>query len=364
LALRNTPEAYGSVAKALHWSIALLIFGNLGLYMGNLEPSPATIKTYNLHKSIGLTILLLVLLRIAWRLGHPAPGLPAELPSWERRAARASHLLLYAMILIQPISGLVMALASEFPTTIFGWFNLPSPIGHTPWLKDAMLTLHSWSVWLLLLLVVVHVAAALRHHFLLRNDILRRMLPFGGLLLFAMRPAWAEVPAWQLEPESSRLTFTAFQSGEPVEGLFRSFTAEIRFSRENPAAGSAEVEIDMASVDTGSSDRDQTIRSEVLFHVAEYPKARFVASRFEALGENRYRAPGQLTLRGVTRDLELPFTLEIEQREDRLLARAEGKLEIDRLDYGVGQGQWQDTSVVADRVIIGIDIRASRPAGE
>ena len=122
--------------------------------------------------------------------------------------------------------------------------------------------------------------------------------------------------------------------------------------------------IDVGSINSDSRDRDQVIRSKDLFDVATWPTALFEAPRFDHQGDGLYEAHGQLTMRDVTRDVVLPFQLTIEDHPDdaaRLRAHAVGELSVLRLDYGVGQGQWQDTSVVADDVLIKIDIIATRP---
>lgn len=176
---RNTSERYGAVAQALHWLVAIGVVWQFGLgwYMGDLPNTPAKIALYNLHKSTGLTVLALVLVRLAWRWMNPAPPLPAGRPAWERAAARTSHALLYMLLLAQPTTGLLLALAAEFPTVIYGTFLLPDPIGRHEALEDAMTGTHSLLAVAFALLVLVHAGAALRHHLLLRDDVLRRMLP-------------------------------------------------------------------------------------------------------------------------------------------------------------------------------------------
>ena len=191
-----------------------------------------------------------------------------------------------------------------------------------------------------------------------------RVLGAALAMLFAAAPATAgEDPAWTVQPDS-RVGFTAFQAGAPVEGAFERFEARINFDPAALESSRVEVVIDVASVDSQSKDRDEMIRSANLFDVAVWPEARFQAARFAAKGAGAYEAAGKLTLRDVTRDVVLPFTLTVEDHpEDTgvLLARAQGKLAVKRLDYGVGQGIWTDTSVVADEVEIHIDILATRP---
>ena len=190
-----------------------------------------------------------------------------------------------------------------------------------------------------------------------------RMAAFLATLL-AVAPAAAAALEWAVDHEDSRLRFVTSQSGAPVTGRFERFTAAIRFSREALADSRVEIVIDMASVTTGSDDRDETIRSASLFHVETYPQARFVADRFERRGEESYIARGELTIRDTTRPVELPFRLTVRPQPDNsgvLVARARGEITIKRLDYGVGQGQWRDTSMVPNEVTIRFELRATRP---
>ncbi len=177
--LRNTGRRYGIVAQALHWTIALLIFAMFGLgwYMQGLPLGMEAFKLFNLHKSLGLVVVALVLIRLAWRLVSPPPPLPAAMAPLEKTGALVVHLVLYGLMFLQPASGLVMSFASGLPTIIFGTWPLPSPIPASAALKDAFAAVHFWSSWAIAGVVALHVLAALRHHFLVRDDVLRRMLP-------------------------------------------------------------------------------------------------------------------------------------------------------------------------------------------
>ena len=193
---------------------------------------------------------------------------------------------------------------------------------------------------------------------------LRLSLTFFLLAALPAATAFAaDAPPWRVE-DDSRVGFVARQAGAAVSGRFARFEAEIRFDPDNLAGSRIAVDIDVASVDTQSSDRDQVIRSADLFDVATWPNARFEADRFEPGANGHYRAHGRLTMRDVTRDVELPFSLTIEPHPSDptvLQARAVGELSVLRLDYGVGQGQWRDTSVVANEVAIQIEILANQP---
>lgn len=182
------------------------------------------------------------------------------------------------------------------------------------------------------------------------------------ILLLVAAPAAAQAPAWAVDHAASRVGFTAWQSGTPVPGTFERFEAAIRFARDRLAESSVDVRIDVASVTTGSMDRDQTITSPSLFHAEAFPQARFSADSFVHREDDIYVAKGELTMRGETHPVDLPFQLEIEAREGTLHAVADGEVTVQRLRWGIGQGQWQDTSVVPNEVRIEIHLVATRPA--
>ena len=192
-----------------------------------------------------------------------------------------------------------------------------------------------------------------------------RALAVIAALTTPVAPALAEAPDWSVE-NGSRVGFIATQGGAPVEGVFEDFVAEIRFDPEALDQSGVTVSIEIASVNSESKDRDDTIRSASLFDVATWPQARFEAQGFTRKDDGGYEAAGRLTMRDVTKDVVLPFTLEIAQDGDQpgqLRAAAKGELKVQRLDYGVGQGLWTDTSVVGNEVVIFIDIQATRPGG-
>jgi polyisoprenoid-binding protein YceI len=191
---------------------------------------------------------------------------------------------------------------------------------------------------------------------------LRRSLPLAPIaLLLAVQGALAQ--SWQVE-DGSRIGFTAFQQGSPVEGRFETFTAKISFDPDDLGNSRVEVEIDTASITTGHKDRDTTLRSSAFFDVAQWPTARFASDELANESGDTYEAHGQLTIRDVTREVVLPFELTIgadPDAADRLLASAKGEVTISRLDYGLGQGDWASTKTVGEEVVIEIEIRATRP---
>lgn len=190
------------------------------------------------------------------------------------------------------------------------------------------------------------------------------LLLLGLAVPTAAPPAAAQqaVP-WTVDHGQSRLGFLFTQSGSQYQGSFSDWTADIVFDREDLANSSIAITIGMGSVTTGSDDRDGLLRSSMLFDTFTFPEARFLAEELVATGENSFEARGQLTIRDVTRDVVLPFTLS-EVQDAAEAVRAEGRLDINRLDYGVGQGQWQDTSMVADAVAVVFEVLATRAGGQ
>lgn len=178
---RNSSQTWGPPAKTLHWVMAALIFLQfvLGWVAASWRLSPMKLDLFVWHKSLGMTVLALVVLRLLWRAWNPPPALPADTNPWERRAARASHFLLYFLMLAMPLSGWVINSAANIPFKLFWVVPVPDLTDPNKSLADTAKLAHLILFWLLAALVSLHVAAALRHHMIKRNNVLRRMLPFG-----------------------------------------------------------------------------------------------------------------------------------------------------------------------------------------
>ncbi|KRG86440.1 MULTISPECIES: cytochrome b [Stenotrophomonas] len=184
MSLKNTPDRWGSVSKSLHWLIALLILalGIVGLLMGELPKTPKYFWVYTAHKSIGITVLVLVVLRLAWRLYAGAPRPVPGTPGWQERVASATHWLLYAMMLAIPLSGWLYDSASGLrPFKLFGLLEMPKLVAPDEGAAQLSHALHEWGFWLLILVVLAHAGAAFYHHIQQRDTTLVRMLPQGWL---------------------------------------------------------------------------------------------------------------------------------------------------------------------------------------
>lgn len=179
--IKNAIESYGVMAKGLHWLIALMIVGLLGvgLYMTDLERSPFRSELYGMHKSFGAVVLGLMLFRLFWRaVVSPAPGsVPTHAP-WERYLARGVHYAFYVTLIAMPLSGWLMSSAAGHPVSVFGLFSLPDLVGQdNKALAGFMHEAHEILGNVIIALIVLHVAGVLKHLVMDRDGTLLRMLP-------------------------------------------------------------------------------------------------------------------------------------------------------------------------------------------
>jgi cytochrome b561 len=179
----SDPSArYTTTAIILHWVIAAAVIGQIGLgwWMQEIPKLPVgpRVNAFNLHKSIGLTVLVLMVVRVAWRATHRPPSLPS-MPTWQAKAARINHWVLYACLFIQPLTGYLGSAVSGYPVLYFG-FVLPSWAPKNVFLKDLLSVVHLVDSCILTAAIAIHVAAALKHQLVDRNGLLRRMWPWGA----------------------------------------------------------------------------------------------------------------------------------------------------------------------------------------
>lgn len=170
---------YSFPARIFHWLTAALVLTSLpiGLLMANLDlGGPVEDPMYHIHRSIGAVVLLLTVLRLIYRLGHPAPPLPAEMPQWQRSAARFTHWGLYAGLIVQPIAGWIATSAYRAPILFFWLFELPPIWKEDRPFSEAMFVVHRSLGIFIAVLITIHIAAALYHHFVLKDGVLKRMV--------------------------------------------------------------------------------------------------------------------------------------------------------------------------------------------
>lgn len=196
--MNDTVERYTKTAIILHWLIALLIIAmlalgfwmhelpkdapktaafdlfNLGIYTMTL-PEPVSVRTFyfNLHKSIGVTLLAIILFRVFWRFTHVVPAFPDTMKAWEKKLADAGHKTLYVLMLVMPLSGFVMSIFSKWGIM---WFGIPLVKGlDNPELREIFTEVHEITAWLLIIVIVLHVAAAIKHKVVDKDNVMKRM---------------------------------------------------------------------------------------------------------------------------------------------------------------------------------------------
>ncbi|GGF65511.1 hypothetical protein GCM10011332_19460 [Terasakiella brassicae] len=354
MSLRNSSTSYGWIAKLFHCSMVLsfLIMFPLGYYMTGLPLGPDMFEKIALHKSIGVIVLFLAVLRLAWRLINPTPELPIEMAWYERLGAHGVHIALYGVMFVMPLSGWAMSSAANFPLSVFGWFTLPALMEPSKEAVDFLKAFHEVMAVLILVLITLHIGAALKHHFINRDDVLKRMLTVVAVFLITS-PALAT--DWSVK-DSSKLGFIATQTGAEFEGAFKAFTSTISFDPDNLEQSHVEIIIDITSVDTQSAERDSQIVSADWFDASTHPQAIFKTIEISKGENGDYIAKASLTMRGISKEVELPFKVKIDADQ----AHATGELTIQRNDFGIGQGQWVATTVVGDDVRIFFDLKADK----
>jgi cytochrome b561/polyisoprenoid-binding protein YceI len=439
-----TAARYSKTAMTFHWLIAAALafqFG-LGEAFEHLPRGKLLFDTAQFHKSIGITILILTLIRIAVRFTKPRPA-PMGDHGWAERLASITHMGLYAFMLIAPLSGWLMTSASKFaiPTYLFNiipWPDFPFVAGmeaaskHN--LHEVAEEVHAIVAKLGLALFILHVAGALRHQFLLKEPLIERMVPVkralspivGSALILALagsafallilgqqpgivpaadaklavkpinpqgpaatpavvpektadvsspveapkledaeegaaKPEPADpdaipdgtAPRWAVVP-GGRLGFATSWVGAVVDGRFGSWSADIRFNPDALAASKIKVTIDLSSVDTGDGERDSTLKSADFFNTGSAGQAIWTSTSIRNIGGNRYRADGTLSLRGASKSVPLAFTLDIKGKQ----ANARGTASLNRLAFGVGQGDYAKTDEIPDAVKVNFSFSA------
>jgi cytochrome b561 len=179
---RNTEQCYGMVAIVLHWGMAALLITliALGFYMVSLPDAgfdTHKITLILIHKEVGVLVLALATIRLAWRISNALPALVENLPDWQKVVARFVHLSFYGLMLALPVTGWLMSSAAGIPVSVFGMFTLPDLISHDEYVFHIYIDMHRWLGYALVALIFVHAGAALRHHFILNDETLKKMLP-------------------------------------------------------------------------------------------------------------------------------------------------------------------------------------------
>jgi cytochrome b561/polyisoprenoid-binding protein YceI len=409
-------KSYNIGSIILHWLIAGLILFMV-LLGWRLDPhGPHIVNLVFWHKSVGISILLLSLVRIGFRLAYKAPPEP-PMPAWQAWAAKALHFSFYLVMIGMPLSGWLMVSTSAREIPFFGlihWPHLPVPQTHDA--HEFFEGIHGLIAKLLIYVMIpLHVAAALKHHFVDKDEVVEHMVPGLtpkpilnwrwiipiGVVVLAVglaegiysgapaKPAEAapEAPAsemasteatsvaaeaspasassesassetavatWTVDKAASKIAFSTSFEGEAINGGFGSYTAQISFDPDQLPRSHVKVTIDLASVNSGDNDRDATLKSDSFFNIAVTPKAVFEAKSFTKKDATHFTAHGKLTLHGTTKPVELPFTLTIKDG----VANMSGTTTLDRTAFGVGSGDYASTDTLPAAVKVDITLKA------
>lgn len=388
--MRNSSTSYGLVAQAFHWLVALFIFWAiaLGLVVEDMPDSPDKIKLYILHKSAGITVLVLVLGRILWRIFNPPPEL--ELDKKSQLMAGVGHLGLYALMILVPLTGWLLNSALGYPLPWFNWLPVPAIPGVGKSSAEFFESAHVALFYALAIAVLGHIAMIVVHNRLHKLNLLPRMLPGGrvgalalwsvGLMALiiwtvlqsSVKPAeikkvsaanvqietpaeaaliTSESPAWAMVAEQSKLEFKATYAGEPFTGEIATFVPAIYFDPALPDAGVIDVQIETSSLTTRNDEWDSMIGAEEWFDFSQFPKAHFLSQSITQEADG-FVANGTLTLKGETQPLAVRFNWQAEGQNARFI----GAAEIDRRVFNVGSGTWAEDDSVGFTVVLDIDL--------
>lgn len=396
----SSSTRYHPVSRALHWVVAGLIVVQfvLAKLAERAEHSDSAIQQLALlanHKSVGITILALVIVRLLWRWRTPPPALAISMPRWQELASNISHWGLYGLIILLPISGWLMSSASAYSVSWFNLIQLPDFVGPDPNLKETLEQVHEILGKALLIFAGIHLLAAVKHHFFDKDDVLKRMTTPMGIVTFVVvitvgigflgtfggrdtsltesldRTANLNATAnetaasdtanastlaeWQINYADSYIKFAGDQAGAEFDGTWLEWTAKIQFDDDNLTASRFDVAISTDKVETNDDDRDTTLQDAEWFDPSKHPNAYYRASDFTANEDGSYTANGQLIIKGVASAVPLVFSVSLAGTE-RVLT---GSASVLRLDLGVGTGEWEDTTWVSNEVTINVRVSAT-----
>ena len=381
-------QRYNSVSRLLHWLIAGLIVSQyvLAKLAEIAEEQNQLVQQLGLlanHKSVGMTVLVLAVIRLLWRLTHRPPALPRTMPNWQKRISTITHLLIYALIFTVPLSGWLMSSGTAYSVSWFNLFAFPDLIAPNEGLAAVFHEMHHILVKMLAAVVVLHILAALKHQFIDKDSVMGRMASWFGWLLFVgviglvisqfgqikksagpdqtQKKAASttsteqavetsqklDLPHWDIDYPNSFIKFSGDQAGAPFEGRWEEWQADMQFDAAQ-SKGKFDVTINIESVNSNDSDRDETILGSDFFDVQTHKEAKFVAQSFTQNTDGSYSSEGTLSMKGLSNPAELNFTLE----ETQGVFTLKGNASLDRLLWNIGMGDWTDTTWVGKDVLV------------
>jgi cytochrome b561/polyisoprenoid-binding protein YceI len=411
---------YSTGAIALHWLLALAMAFQIALGFSMPHAGPHSFVPMQLHKSVGIAILLLTLARLGWRIVRRPPE--SVEGGWTAVLARIVHWAFYAVLVLGPLTGWIIVSTARLhvPTLLFGlvpWPHLPLPST----LNEPTEEVHEALAWIALVLFGLHVAGALRHQFVLRDPVIRRIAPAGsvaaamGLLVatvviyFAVGtyvsqkylvPAMAEFRAARAQraatpaappapatataaqdvlpaPEASstdaaepagpapewtisggkRLAFAVDNGGTAVRGQFRDWSGSIKMDPDHPESADIRITIRLSGASVGDATQDAMLQGADFLASASNPTASWRSTRVTQTAPGHYRADGTLTIRGKSRPQAITFTLTGKDRTRHVV----GNATIDRTAFGIGSGEAAEALARSVALDFAFDARAKAP---
>ena len=394
--MTNSPK-YSTFSRLLHWVIAaLIIIQYVLIELVSLAASHSEIVQQLAllanHKSIGMTVLALSVLRLSWRIFNPPPDLPSSMSERHKNMSFLAHWLIYFLIFMLPLSGWLMSSANAYSVSWFNLFVFPDLIAGNERLSHFLNDTHEILSKLLFGLVVIHVCAALKHHYFDKDDVLNRMasirmwgvlfLTLILVLFFFARIApsavnnglnvdsaseigahkvtlnseekVSDLPVWNIDYSTSYIRFEGDQAGAPFEGVWTKWTAMMQFDPNQISNSQFDVLIDVTQVDSGDSERDGYIIGSDFFDASNYKTARFYVADFSKISEGRFSSNGYLTIKGLKKSVLFEFSLVSEG--DKVVLN--GFASLDRLAWNIGIGDWSDPTWVGGSVNVRVKVEA------
>ena len=356
---RTIEQRYGDVAVIFHWLIAFFIIGLLaiGKYMTSLDDNdPVRFVLTQWHKSFGLTVLFLSVLRLVWRFTHRPPPEIVSIPHWQQRVASAAHTVLYLLMFVLPITGWIMASASplNIDTVLFNVITIPHlpPFADLPNKAEIAESFHEYHELagnLLILILLAHIGAALKHHWRDKDNVLLRMLPdwasrsfkakiaalsvavfasTSGLMLYAASGKQAAL----LEAGDSEVSFIAGVNGDSSPGKFADTQVTASIDTENPENSSIVAVVNTASLSSDDPQVAGSLPDPEWFDVDGHPQARFESTAITSQADGTLQVEGNLTIKTTTQAVS--FAMSLDDEDGKQVAR--GKFKIDRSKFDIG----------------------------
>ncbi len=399
-------ERYSAVAIALHWVLALALAAMIALGWNMRDGEGRPIEwMFQLHKSLGITILVLTIARLGWRFLNPPPPLPDGMKPLEKTVSHLVHVGFYALMVLMPLSGWVLVSASPFSvsTVLYGTISWP----HLPFLPELAVEtrramdpvlgfVHSKFAWVLIGLVALHVAGAMKHEFGAEEGVLKRMVPgflnearapsrpargaglaFGASLAFFLLVAGIPLVSqagqsagaaglaapqaasgWLVDEDASEIAFSGLHEGRPFAGTFRDWSASIAFDPDALGTSKVSVSIAAASVDTGQALYNDTLKASEWFGVSKFPAATVTLGSFAEAGTG-YTADATITIKEAA--VTVPFAFDLLIEGDR--ADMRGRATLSRTELDLGQSSDPGADYVSEDIEVTVTVKASRAPG-